>query len=69
MDGLGGKAIRTDFAVEPENMKVNVSYNVLKHVFRKAHDIIRSGKILPAPSAVESKIIRAALQRAQQVFI
>ena len=46
MDGLGGKATRTDFDVKPENIKVNVSSNVSKHILRNAHDITRSGKIL-----------------------
>ena len=50
------EAIRTDFDIKPENMKVSVSCDVLKMIFRKADDIIQNEKILPAPSADESKI-------------
>ena len=53
--------ICTDFDVEPENMKV-------KHILNKAHNIIRSGKILPAPSADESKIYSCCPSESTESF-
>ena len=48
MDGLGGEAIRTDFDIEPENMKVNVSCNVLKHIYLGRHTILSEVEKNPA---------------------